>query len=40
MDVNAKLKEQFEKKNGITLDISKNFTTIFDCIFDIIEEYN
>ena len=28
------------KKNDVTLNISKNFTTIFDQQLDVIEEHN
>ena len=35
--MNAKLKEKNEKKNDISLIISKNFETIFDHWFDLIK---
>ena len=40
LDINAKLKEQNEKKDDITLSISKNFATIFDHWLDLIEAHN
>ena len=40
LEINAKLKEQNEKKNDITLNISKNSATIFDHRIDVIEEHN
>ena len=38
--VNAKLKKQNEKKNGITFSISKTFATNFDHWLDLTEAHN
>ena len=40
LDVNAKLKEKNEKKDDISLNISKNCTTIFDHRLDLIKIHN
>ena len=40
LDVNAKLKEKNEKKKDISLNISKNFETIFDHRFDLTKAHN
>ena len=40
LDINAKLKEKNEKKNDISLNISKNSTTIFDHQLDLINVHN
>ena len=37
LDVNAKLKEKNEKKDDISLNISKNCTTVFDHRLDLIK---
>ena len=40
LDVNAKLKEKNEKKDDISLNISKNCTAIFDHRLDLIKTHN
>ena len=40
LDINAKLKEKKGKKKDISLNISKNFATIFDHQLDLIKAHN
>ena len=40
LDTNTKLKEKIEKKEDISLNMSKTFATTFDHQLDLIEVHN